>query len=106
MAREAWRSMKANRVQLSFGYLATQSHKRADGVIELTEIDLFEVSIVGAPANVDTRILSVKAAGDGLTEGETERNDALFRQIFAKPEMEEKAVKSRPEPTKIASFDA
>lgn len=60
-AREAWRSMKDNRVSLSFGYLATKERKAKDGINELLEIDLFEVSIVPAPANPDTRLLSLKS---------------------------------------------
>jgi HK97 family phage prohead protease len=62
MARQAWRLMKNNAVSLSFGYLVTDETKRSDGVRELREIDLFEVSIVPAPANADTRILSTKSA--------------------------------------------
>ncbi len=45
IAREAWRSMKANAVSLSFGFLATDTFKRSDGIRELRELDLFEVSI-------------------------------------------------------------
>jgi Caudovirus prohead serine protease len=62
VAREAWRSMKADRVALSFGYMVTADFKREDGVRELLGIDLFEISIVPAPANPDTRIVSMKSA--------------------------------------------
>jgi hypothetical protein len=62
MARQASRLMKNNAVSLSFGYLATDKARCDDGVQELREIDLFEVSIVPAPANADTRILSTKSA--------------------------------------------
>jgi uncharacterized protein len=62
VAREAWRSMKANAMSLSFGYLVKKDRKRRYGVRELQEIDLFEISIVPSPANADTRILSMKAA--------------------------------------------
>ncbi len=70
IAREAWRSMKNGSMSLSFGYLATKAKKGKDGVQELHEIDLFEVSIVPAPANADTRVLTTKAAEDtsGLTQ--------------------------------------
>jgi len=61
-AREAWRSMKNNAVALSFGYLATVQHKREDGVNELRELDVFEISVVAAPANPHTRFLSLKNA--------------------------------------------
>jgi HK97 family phage prohead protease len=61
VAKEAWRSVKNNAVALSFGYLATKQRKRRDGVNELLEIDLYEVSIVPAPANPDTKFLSFKS---------------------------------------------
>jgi len=67
-AREAWRSMKNNSVALSFGYLATKSRDREDGVRELLEIDLFEVSIVAVPMNADTRFIELKGTtGDPQT---------------------------------------
>jgi HK97 family phage prohead protease len=61
VAREAWRSMKDNRVGLSFGYLTVKSHKRGD-VRDLLELDLYEVSIVPSPANPQTQILEMKSA--------------------------------------------
>jgi HK97 family phage prohead protease len=61
-AREVWRSMKAGRLGLSFGFLATETSDRGDGVKVIEAIDLFEVSVTAAPANADTRILSTKAA--------------------------------------------
>ncbi len=61
-AREAWRSMEANAVSLSFGFMVRKSEDRSDGVRELHEIDLFEVSIVPHPANPDTRFLELKSA--------------------------------------------
>jgi Escherichia/Staphylococcus phage prohead protease len=60
VAREAWRSMKAGALALSFGYRATKTRKRADGVQELVEIDLFEISVVPGPANPATRFLALK----------------------------------------------
>jgi HK97 family phage prohead protease len=59
-AREVWRSVKRGRVSLSFGFLVKAAHDEGD-VHVLDEIDLFEVSIVAAPANEDTRIISTKA---------------------------------------------
>jgi HK97 family phage prohead protease len=61
VAREAWRSMKDNRVALSFGYLTVESRKRG-GINELLELDLYEISIVPSPANPQTRILEMKSA--------------------------------------------
>jgi phage head maturation protease len=62
-AREVWRSVKRGRVSLSFGFLVKAAHDEGD-VRVLDEIDLFEVSIVSAPANEDTRILRTKAMDD------------------------------------------
>lgn len=61
MAREAWRAIKLDAMSLSFGYIVTQEAKGADGANELHELDLFEVSVVPAPANADTRFLELKS---------------------------------------------
>ena len=61
-ARDVWELVKTEVVSLSFGYLATDKATRDDGVQELRELDLFEISLVAAPANADTRILSYKSA--------------------------------------------
>ena len=60
-AREIWRSVKAGAVALSFGYLVKGEQSRADGIRELTELDLFEISLTPSPANSDTRILDTKS---------------------------------------------
>ena len=60
VARGAWRSMKDNRVALSFGYMTVKSQSR-DGLNELLELDLFEISIAPHPANPHTRILEMKS---------------------------------------------
>jgi HK97 family phage prohead protease len=60
VARDVWRSMRANTVGLSFGYLVLESHKRAE-YNDLTELDLFEISITPNPANPNTRILEMKS---------------------------------------------
>jgi HK97 family phage prohead protease len=44
-AREAWRSVRANRVGLSFGYMVNDQQKRADGTTELRSLDLFEITL-------------------------------------------------------------
>jgi Escherichia/Staphylococcus phage prohead protease len=61
-AREAWRSMKSNAVSLSFGFMIVKSRDREDGIRELQQIDLFEVSIVPAPSNPETRFTELKSA--------------------------------------------
>ena len=60
VARDAWRSMKNNAVALSFAYLATKKRKRDDGIQELLEIDLFEITICPGPTNPETRFLSMR----------------------------------------------
>jgi hypothetical protein len=64
--------VKSNTISLSFGYLVTNSFKRADGIQELRELDLFEVSLTPAPANPDTRILSFKSTDPDEPEVEPE----------------------------------
>ena len=64
VARDAWRSMKNNAVALSFGYLATKKRKRDDGIQDLLEIDLFEITVTPGPANRETRFLNMKAVAD------------------------------------------
>lgn len=59
--REAWRSIKAGAMSLSFGYMVLKERKATDGVNDLHEIDLFEVSVVPSPANADTRFLELKS---------------------------------------------
>jgi HK97 family phage prohead protease len=61
LAREAWRSVKANRIGLSFGYLVENERVGPDGVKELTELDVFEVTLTSTPANADARVLSTKS---------------------------------------------
>ena len=80
VAREAWRSMKRNRVALSFGYLVNRSRKLGDGGLELIGFDLFEVSIVPDPCNEDTRILSLKSA-EIIAVREGEELLAVFRGL-------------------------
>jgi HK97 family phage prohead protease len=60
-AREVWRSVKAGAVSLSFGYLIKSEHTREDGIRELVELDLYEISLTPSPANSDTRKLCTKS---------------------------------------------
>jgi HK97 family phage prohead protease len=61
LAREAWRSVKAGRVGLSFGYLVEEEQVGPDGAKELLAVDIFEVTLTSTPANGDTKILSAKS---------------------------------------------
>ena len=66
---QAWRSVKKNRVGLSFGYLTTEDRVGNDGTKELVELDLFEITLTPTPANADTRVLETKALGDVRVRG-------------------------------------
>jgi HK97 family phage prohead protease len=68
VAHEAWRSMRNDAISLSFGYMTKSSRKGSDGETILTELDLFEVSLVPHPANDQTRIISMKNAGPALDQ--------------------------------------
>ena len=56
--------MKRNRVGLSFGFVTLDERVADDGVKDLLEVDLFEVSLTARPANSDTRVLETKSLGD------------------------------------------
>src|SRR5215207_6008363 len=57
LAREAWRSVKRNRVSLSFGFLIEDEREGADGVKELTRLDLMEITLTVVPANPSAHVL-------------------------------------------------
>lgn len=68
-AAQVYRLVKAGRVrELSFAFDIVQAAD-SDGVRELTELKLFECSIVPIGANPETEILAVKSAIDALTAG-------------------------------------
>lgn len=59
----AYRAVKARRVAaLSIGYAINRATKAADGVNELHDLDLIEVSIVSRPANDRALITAAKSA--------------------------------------------
>jgi HK97 family phage prohead protease len=109
-AREAWRSMKNNAMSLSFGFLTLKNNRRSDGVNELQEIDLFEISIVPAPANADTRVLAMKAINDPHDHVRTEYRDLMTKFLSAG---DADALRAKAErivrehaPIQVATFDA
>jgi Escherichia/Staphylococcus phage prohead protease len=104
IAREAWRSIKANRMGMSVGYLA-QKHRGDDGLNHLTQLDLFEVSITAAPASPDTRFLSVKALPPEQREV-VERELEMLHRTFKEPVPEEPAKKALDtRPIRVATFE-
>lgn len=86
--REAWRSMKAGTMSLSFGYMVV-AEKQADDANELHELDLFEISVVPGPANADTRFLSLKSMSDDQLREELgnlrKRVDEIEAQLEDQP---------------------
>jgi uncharacterized protein len=106
VAREAWRSMKAGRIALSFGYLVTADFKREDGVRELLGIDLFEVSLTPSPANPNTRIVSMKGTSSFEPSEHRDRRkrkevEELAAELAAKAAREAK----RNRPVRIKTFE-
>jgi HK97 family phage prohead protease len=70
---QAWRLMKSRALGFSFGYMVINAVKRADGVREISKLDVFEISGVVAPMNNGTLLLATKAAdGDDPPMSHTE----------------------------------
>lgn len=94
-AKEAWRAMKTDSMSLSFGYMVVSQKQAKDGVNDLQEIDLFEVSVVPSPANADTRFLALKSVPK-MEEGELceeitqlrKRLDEIEDALEEQPEVE------------------
>ena len=122
--------MKNNAVSLSFGFMIGKSKKRNDGIRELLEVDLFEISVVPHPANPDTRFVSLKAASrDAVAEAdwqahqaatakadraheeaqgkrdEQERGEKLVEEILEKAAAEEAKAARRARPVKVKTFN-
>ncbi|WP_231632638.1 HK97 family phage prohead protease [Gordonia sp. HS-NH1] len=63
--RAAYKSVKSRRVKaMSIGYATRRAVKAADGVQELTDLDLVEVSLVARPAN-DQALITASKSGNG-----------------------------------------
>ena len=60
--QEAWRLVKSGTLGFSFGYLIVDAVRRDDGVREIHELDVFEVSACSTPMNAATRVTAWKAA--------------------------------------------
>lgn len=89
LAREAWRSVKKNRVSLSFGFLIEEDREGPDGIKELTKLDLMEVTLTVVPANPSARILDWKSAT--ATETLTEEQTAVYERLRAEHQAEKEA---------------
>jgi Escherichia/Staphylococcus phage prohead protease len=94
--RQVWRSLKANALGFSFGYIATQS--REEGKVRvLDEIDLFEVTVTASPANERTRLLALKA----LEEGCSAEGPGWLGSF----DIDEKSIAAAESPIRIAEFE-
>jgi uncharacterized protein len=92
--KQVWKLIKANRVGFSFGFLMGKSRVRSDGVREIHEVDVFEVSVTARPANPNTRVLATKN-GD-VTDPHGLRDLALaIGAAFDEAEAEHKAAANR-----------
>jgi Caudovirus prohead serine protease len=106
VAREAWRSMKNNAVSLSFGFMTLKERDREDGVTELLELDLFEVSVVPHPANADTRFLDLKSATGGAETASPDLDAMSIEELraYSMAAIAEVDLKSH-RPIQIATFE-
>jgi HK97 family phage prohead protease len=75
VARKAYRLVKQGAIdKLSIGYRVRRERRANDGVNELLDIELHEVSLVLSPANERARVLAIKDAPVAV------RSDAALRQ--------------------------
>jgi len=112
--QQVWRLLKSGSLGFSFCFMATRERNRADGIREIAEVDVFEISATPTPMNAGTRVLSTKAATAGarhkaemlalLAGGDAwDPDDAL--KVRAKAlGIDELARRARP--IQIATFDA
>jgi HK97 family phage prohead protease len=98
-AREAWRSVKADTIGVSFGYLTVKESKRGK-VNVLEELDLYEISLTPAPAHPDARILSTKSVGENPLPSDEE-----LREKMVELGVRGARRKSSGDPIKVASFE-
>jgi hypothetical protein len=76
VARKAYRLVKQGAIdKLSIGYRVRRERRAKDGVNELLDIELHEVSLVLSPANERARVLAIKDAPAAVVP-----SDAALRQ--------------------------
>ena len=102
---EIWRSLRANRIGFSFGYLATKERERDDGGREVLELDAYEISTTPSPMNNRTRILSTKSDDIPAEMVGTSLDPAITGEIPTKAEIDVamKALRAA-RPIRIASL--
>lgn len=87
--KDAWRLVKSDTLGFSFGYMIVNAVKRADGVREIQELDVFEVSATPTPMNHDTRVLGWKSTEELREEAERVGREVEQAQIPEVPEQPE-----------------
>lgn len=79
-----WELLKAQDLNcLSFGFDIIKMRAAAGGIVEITEVTLFEVSPVAFPANPNANILSIRSKhmqNNGLKDKETEKRGADYSE--------------------------
>lgn len=103
LGRKVWKSLKRGRIAFSFGFLTVKSRERPDGVKELLELDIFEVSVTASPMNNMTRVLSTKSMDEPryeLPDGIVTDYKGLLDYTVKRSQAEEKAAR----PIQVASF--
>lgn len=60
--KQAWRLVKSGTLGFSFGYLIGDAVKRDDGIREIRELDVYEISACSTPMNASTRVTAWKSA--------------------------------------------
>ena len=60
--KQAWRLVKSGTLGFSFGYLIADAVKRDDGIREIRELDVYEISCCSVPMQHSTRVVGWKGA--------------------------------------------
>ena len=94
--------MKRGRISLSFGYLTEADREGSDGVKELTQIDLMEVTLTSTPANPDARVLSAKSIDERRYE--VSGQSMSYAEMMEEIEAKDLATEKKARPIQIASF--
>jgi phage head maturation protease len=104
--QQVWRLAKCGTLGFSFGYLIPDcgAVKRADGVREIHQLDVFEVSATAAPMNNGTRVLSTKAV-DEFDQVRAKYRDATLALLTATDTKPATPSRKATAPIQIATFE-
>jgi HK97 family phage prohead protease len=107
LGKRVYELVKSGSLSWSIGFRVPRGGRRQrDDHVELTAVDLAEISVVPVPANADTRTVSVKSMIGGFYAGEA-RDGSAAKQRITRGEAEArlKALGIEPRPLRIASFE-